>query len=485
MNKKIKFSFGTGLKGNVSNKFDFNTLFEIFDKNKSNILHTQTEPMIDLNSINGLDEKIFIKVTQSRNNFFCDKEYEFEIEENESSSNTSYLKMFIATPGEIEYIDPNTIVIEPVYSNYWHQVYNNTEFPLNFGNDINKRFIDGARQITSSIETNLKNSSGSSVIVTQPTINNHNKYIFKLAQDVSKKNLILSELEGNLTNCMINLQNIGISNDLDKLSIYMTYKLSIPCFFFNSFTNNFNTASYGNNVLQSMEKLVDFFDKQLAFTCNWFHWEDNKTNYAGWCWGGTGPYGTFHSVISIEPGSGSWHFNSANSVFWPNQWRHTSTATNVTQHVNLYTQVNLGAADLFRVNYKPNWLTSDIENYSAVISTLVHELGHAIDNYSPEVTGIKKLSALDEWTNLWWKAKGIETTPGERWSNGFVRDFKSEFSSSTLEPPITPYACTNNAEDFAEAYTCYQMNPQYMQAQYPKRYAFMQKWIPQIRAANN
>lgn len=79
MNKKIIFSFGDGLKGNISDKFDFTFKIDVYNIN-NNLLHSQSDnPELDLSQFYEKNQKIIIKITQIKDTFNKVDSLEFEL----------------------------------------------------------------------------------------------------------------------------------------------------------------------------------------------------------------------------------------------------------------------------------------------------------------------------------------------------------------------------------------------------------------------
>lgn len=69
MNKKIIFSFGEGLKGNILDKFDFTFKIDVYNIN-NNLLYSQSDnPELDLSQFYEKNQKIIIKITQTKDSF--------------------------------------------------------------------------------------------------------------------------------------------------------------------------------------------------------------------------------------------------------------------------------------------------------------------------------------------------------------------------------------------------------------------------------
>lgn len=126
--------------------------------------------------------------------------------------------------------------------------------------------------------------------------------------------------------------------------------------------------------------------------------------------------------------------------------------------------------------------------------TVVHEVGHAVSSYAPDAYPNKypgenrAFHDWDEWRNIsgwtlftnadddaiavpYTSPEGVATSKFTKVSNN------TQMLANGKEAPVTPYGCRHPAEDFAEAYAIYRINPDQLHALFPKKYAFMEKWV--------
>lgn len=247
--------------------------------------------------------------------------------------------------------------------------------------------------------------------------------------------------------------------------IYLTYILKTPVTIFDSCIDIIN----GNKI----DMLVSFVKLNLTFVFDWIDfnevnpdsrvlgfeldsysvYNDDKLRYDN----------KIKSFISIEPSS-------------LNQEKITSRMIKPKDYFHLE-----NAETVMDVEYLP----MDNSEYQVIlkiqdtainfVETFIHEMGHAIDGYRRDKLGLR-FSQEAEWLKIsGWDRKYFEKYTYKNYPFLIVPKFRSELVG--MEPPVTPYGCTNPLEDFAESFAMYCINPLCLQVYYPKRWKFFEENI--------
>ena len=128
----------------------------------------------------------------------------------------------------------------------------------------------------------------------------------------------------------------------------------------------------------------------------------------------------------------------------------------------------------YKTNEYSNAKTAgDNETIKGIIAAevVIHEYGHCVDYYYNNIIG-HELTKKQEWLDI----RGAS-------SSHVVKDNPANvtgdmpITNTGHEAPVTDYACSDPAEDFAEAFVVYIVNPDFMKAKYPQRYNFMEKYV--------
>lgn len=106
------------------------------------------------------------------------------------------------------------------------------------------------------------------------------------------------------------------------------------------------------------------------------------------------------------------------------------------------------------------WGTS---SYSEKMVTIVHELGHVFG----DSLGEKSPDTSDEWASL----------SGWQWDREKLFDIYDNSIHSNSANFVSSYAKNNPVEDFAESFTAYILNPEYIKAEAPMKYQYLKKNI--------
>lgn len=133
-------------------------------------------------------------------------------------------------------------------------------------------------------------------------------------------------------------------------------------------------------------------------------------------------------------------------------------------------------------------LKPEIIGLYAGVESAIHEIGHAISNYGTEAYSTytiqkyyndagKTLHDYKEWQEIsGWDA----LSESQKRADGVIKFTKTKLGSlldNGKESPVSTYGATNHGEDFAEAFSFYVMNPRFLQEKWPKKFAFMEKYV--------
>lgn len=364
----------------------------------------------------------------------------------------SYLRRFVALPGEQGYVDSSTI-----NTNYWINppIYTNW---FNFSDE----FWDGRNSILGSYSSNpdYKNS----------TINatSFEKFIYQLMKDRRNDNIVLTGIDKDFTNFVSTCNKepkdggYGLSslNRAKKMSIFLTYHFKTVTNIFDNF-ETVCTDEHINILLKHAPldrvTVLDWIDCNnvkrggiIAFT--------QSLNSQGKSFMNIEPRAcTDYICNDIEslmpswskyPTENDWKVKESPKEFWVNDYcdpRKNSFKT-------------VGLAGVF-----------------------IHELGHAIDNTKND--GIKNpdfsyYSAMPEWRDIAGWCRYRETATTERPAENYKpKKWPEECTPSDYEPPVSSYGCSSPDEDFAETFSYYILNEKALKRYFPKRYEFMEKYI--------
>lgn len=284
-------------------------------------------------------------------------------------------------------------------------------------------------------------------------ITNFNYYLYKFYKDVLDNNEFLEQQTWTDFKKWAD-SNLPCLNDFQKGSIYATYKIKTICNFFPSAIDFLN----GNYI----DKIAELINKTHTFTYDWIDFNDVETDNGEMI---TGAFAVdvpfipqFNSYINIEPQALLYSKAAAiahrpyDYVIPPGEYWG--------QAVQALTQYYL--PDFDEINYKPY----------VVAEVVIHEIGHAVAYYGKDFYGIV-LHEHPEWlqTSGWSSPDDqhlAKTQPGFLADNG-------------KEAPVSDYGCFNPAEDFAEAYRMYILNPRYLSETRPKKFEFMEKYVSTLR----
>jgi hypothetical protein len=369
-----------------------------------------------------------------------------------------YLDRFIARPGDVGYVDPSTLELD-----YWtmaaEAVPNNFWQGRNYLLDqLNRSSSDGSRYSNSII-----------------TVTDYHNYLYQLHVDIRKHGLVLSDWPSsyitfidkcNTTKAMggYNLMSL---NKAQQMQIYLTYVFQTVTLVFPSCVDKLSS--------DYIERFKSNLDTSKLWVLEWIDFSEvNPEQTVGafnFDLGDTGDLKTFRTYMNVEPSAlDPATFNaSTDEVLYPFfiEEYHSGTVSTGTGAM----EVSFFPGIYWDTKKAP--LTYYLNDDALMtIRIFCHELGHGIDAQYGTINGTK-LSDMPAWRNIggWGLGDAHSLVPlrPEKWA--------SECTTSDTEPPISLYGCTLVYEDFAEAYSCYCLNPTYLRDYYPKRYNFIETYV--------
>ena len=379
------------------------------------------------------------------------------------STTSNYLSRFTLTDiTNTNYIDPSKIDL-----NYWN--LNNESIPVSFW--------DGRNAILNKVQTewiNNGNIYSNSVI---NTITDFHKYLYLLSQDIRKNGLVLTDFEMNYDN-FINLCNKGVTNggygiqsltSVEKTEIYLTYVLKTITLIFPSCESLL--------VSQNINYFKNYLPIEKLKVLEWIDFNEiNPKKTVGATTidlGQSGDLKNFKTYMNIEPNVFDITTFNANTdpILTPYFYKEYHEG-DIVDGDGIGTNTDTGEKLQIKKADSSFYLEDD---YLMPIKTFCHELGHGIDYQYETLTGTR-LTNLDEWRNIGGWSYG---DPGAI-SSLNPQKYALDCIVSDTEPPVSLYGCTLTYEDFADSYSCYCINPNYLKTYYPKRYAFIEKYIKNL-----
>jgi Mlc titration factor MtfA (ptsG expression regulator) len=119
-------------------------------------------------------------------------------------------------------------------------------------------------------------------------------------------------------------------------------------------------------------------------------------------------------------------------------------------------------------------------NYKPYVAAEVgiHEIGHAVAYHGLDFYG-QTLHERSDWLSIsGWSSSAPDKSPNT--VSAHLVKTRSAAQTGGLpktdagyEAPVSDYGCFHPAEDFAEAYRMYILNPVFLEQKYPKKYQFM------------
>ena len=278
-------------------------------------------------------------------------------------------------------------------------------------------------------------------------------------------------------------------------SIYASYILKKPAVIHTDHTDTFQYLEDG-----ALEKIGEYINRVPSHTYHWMDFNDIKNNIGTLAWV-LDIAGSFLSFGNMEESALSFGIQACNTFrtadYIVNQgesWMKASKTYNDSQLINHYvTTDHFGSeADIDFLSYLGKEYNV---GYYAAAETIVHELGHAIANYGTEVYGPgdiqhkyandagRKLHDYDEWREIAGFDRLLPDGTDPVTYDEIAKIDKSNYGNATNdnhEAPVSAYGTMHPSEDFAEAFAMYIINPTLLEARWPQRFAFMEKYCKNL-----
>jgi hypothetical protein len=278
------------------------------------------------------------------------------------------------------------------------------------------------------------------------------KYLFKFCQDTKAGTVVLPQQTWAEFKTWSQL-NLPCLSDLQRASLYMTYRLKVPVTFFSS------AAGYlDGGILDVISRLVS---RTPYDTYDWVDFNDVMSDKPKSIVGAFATdipgYPEFKSYINFEPQALQYSVGGAK-------------AHRPFDYIIPSGQEWGEAVAPYTAYYLPEVTDRNYTPYVAA-EVAIHEIGHSVSISGGDTLGTM-LHEMPAWLSIsGWGGKEAtflaKSKPGTRANNG-------------KEAPVSDYGCFSPAEDFAEAYMIFIINPSFLQDFYPQKYAFMQEYATNI-----
>lgn len=257
-----------------------------------------------------------------------------------------------------------------------------------------------------------------------------------------------------------NTNGLTCLTDLQKASMFMSYQLRVPVNFFSS-AAGFLDGDTLDGIYRSLQLLpsgiydwIDFNDVQVDPSVAAFAADIPDIRLKA-----------LSSFVNFEPSALTAGIDNAighrpSDYLKPSgsQWGSVTAVD--------YSSYNL--PEMTDTNFKA-YVAAEIG---------IHEIGHSVAYHGLDVYGTV-LHEMTEWLSIsGWSANAPQASP----DNVATHLVKTRTSAQTggmpktdagKEAPVSQYGCFHPAEDFAEAYRMYIINPVFLEEKHPLKYAFM------------
>ncbi|GAK42080.1 hypothetical protein TCA2_4572 [Paenibacillus sp. TCA20] len=394
------------------------------------------------------------------------------------------------TPNSISYFVDGSISPSSINQDYWTgnkafsgnvQITAGNIVPLN----IQPNFFTGRNQwldFMEKVRRALAPEEDTIYTKSNISIQNFHAYLWKFHQDNLRGLVTLPQPWSTFKSWAVS--NLPGLTELQLGSIYATYKIKAISFFFPS------ASSYLSGDI--IDTLSDLVAKTNTYTYHWIDFNDIQGNPSVAAWAKDGELPQFYSFINFEPDALNASVINL-MAYRPTDYTSNSsrdesdTLTPLDKYKSYWLPVgSLGTADLQTLNNNQPACRPYIAGEIAI-----HEIGHAVGFYGADYykfdAGHKYASDIGKslhdyrewqeisgWDSINWSGmrqyyKLNKSNPGTKLDNG-------------KEAPVTAYGCTQPAEGFAEAYRLYIINPSFLRDNFPKQYAFMEKYVKNMES---
>lgn len=290
------------------------------------------------------------------------------------------------------------------------------------------------------------------------------KYLYKTLTDV--KNEVASPIESNTWaefKAWCESNSLLCLSDLQKASLYMTYRLQVPVNFFSS-ANGY----LADTIIDVMIANLLLLPKGL---CDWVDFNDVIADSGNSITGAfaadipDAQFKSFGSFVNFEPQALQYSVDSAIAHRPFDYVKPTGSQWGSATAVDWK---SFWLSEMTNANYKP---------YAAA-EVGIHEMGHAVAYHGLDYYGLALHDRADWLAISGWSATAPDKSPNDVTSHLSKTQPASATgglpkTSAGYEAPVSDYGCFHPAEDFAEAFRIYTLNPLFLEQKYPKKYQFM------------
>jgi len=294
----------------------------------------------------------------------------------------------------------------------------------------------------------------------------YRKFIYQLSVD-AKNNIPYESFDRPFDEFVLEYNHLIDSSFSPKqlAEVYLTYKLKTPVTIFDP-AMAIVTENY-------IDILVQYVDSKFCFVLDWIDFNEVNSN-AKVLGFEISPYSVYNdnrscydnkikAFINIEPSAFGRHVTESKIVY-PLQYRHNDNLK--VEYLPFDTTIRQAHVDITDPNI-------------SFVELFLHELAHALDGYRRDACGVR-FSQMSDWLKIaGWESEYFKNYTHTEYPPLKVTNFIS-FNEDRIEPPVTPYGCTNPLEDFAESFVMYCINPICLQVHYPKRWKFFEDHVINI-----
>ncbi|MDF2936627.1 MAG: hypothetical protein K0Q90_2000 [Paenibacillaceae bacterium] len=336
------------------------------------------------------------------------------------------------TGNSVTYFCDGTVATGDINTDYWQSVV------------VRKTFWEG--------RNDWLNALGSPANKSTVGIAPFHKYLFKFYRDTKAGTVVLPQQTWAEFRTW-SQSNLTCLSDIQRASLYMTHRLKVPVTFFSVASGYLN-----GDILDIISRIVS---KTPASTYDWVDFNDVTSDEPKTLTGAFATdipgYSELKSYINFEPQALQYSVASA-------------VAHRPFDYVIPIGQERGEAVAPYTAYYLPEMTDSNYLPYVAA-EVAIHEIGHSVSFSGSDTLGTA-LHDMPAWLSIsGWSSKNdthlAKTQPGTRANNG-------------KEAPVSDYGCFSPAEDFAEAYRLFVLNPTFLQDFYPQKYAFMQEYVTNL-----
>lgn len=281
-------------------------------------------------------------------------------------------------------------------------------------------------------------------------------YLFKMLSDIKSGNgAIMDNADWQFFRTWCAQNGLDCLTDLQKATLFCSYWLGVPVNFFS------NASGYlQGDVLTVLTRIMSLLPRGIY---DWIDFNDVVTDTGGSV---TGAFAAdfpeaglsgFRSYLNFEPQALLYSIDSAIAHRPVDYIKLPGSTWGTVTQVD-WSQYNI--PEMTDLNYKP-YVVGEIG---------VHEIGHAVSFY-----GLDKYGQILHERPDWLEISGWASKDDTHLSKSRSADQTGgmPLTDNNKEAPVSDYGCFSPAEDFAEAYRMYVINPVFMEAKYPQKYLFM------------